>query len=183
MKGEIIPESAVRFVRVFDSPSGLRSEGVATAPSPTSPDGRGGGGPETRIWQFLTDSRLLPELYGEGSIEPREGGAIRLMGGHIRGVVTGWRPQKFLAYTWNVYQPGDDVSRWPISNLEFSLDGSRLTLIHRPIPEAMLNQTMMGWHTMLDLIQAGLRGEFPRRADIFPQNAEFYGVDMSNLKS
>ena len=116
------------------------------------------------------------------SIESREGGAVSLSGGHIRGVVTGWRPQKFLAYTWNVFQPGEDISRWPISYLEFTLDGSHLTLVHRPIPEAMQNQTMMGWHTMLDLISAGLRGEYPKRSDLFPANAALYGVDMAKLK-
>ena len=69
-KGEIIPESAVRFVRAFDAPAG-------------------------RVWQFLTDSALLPEWYGDGAIEPREGGAVTLMAGHIRGVVTGWRPDEW----------------------------------------------------------------------------------------
>lgn len=157
MKGEIVPENAVRFVREFDA-----------APQ--------------KIWAFFTENSRLPEWYGEGAIEPREGGAVRLMGGHIRGVITGWRPQKFLAYSWNVYQPGDAISRWPISYLEFALDGSRLTLIHRPIAQAMQNQTMMGWHTMLDLIQAGLRGEFPQRRDIFPGNAALYGVDLANLQ-
>jgi len=156
-KGEVIPESAVRFVRDFDAP------------------------PE-KIWRFLTDSSLLREWYGEGGIEPREGGHVSLMGGHIRGVVTGWRPQKFLGYTWNVFSPGETESRFPVSYLEFSLDGSRLTLIHRPIPDAMQNQTMMGWHTMLDLIAAGLGGEFPKRADLFPKNAALYGVDITKLK-
>ena len=156
MKGEIIPESAVRFVRTFDSPA-------------------------EKIWAFLTESGRLPEWYGDGVIEPREGGAVRLMGCHIRGVVTGWRPQKFLAYTWSVFQPGEEVSAWPISYLEFTLEGSRLTLIHRPIPEAMQNQTAMGWHTMLDLIEAGLRGQFPKRSDLFAKNAERYGVDINKL--
>ncbi len=155
-KGEIIPESAVRFVREFDAPP-------------------------ARVWAFLTDSSQLPEWYGEGQIEPCEGGKVSLMGGHIRGVVTGWRPEQFLAYTWNVFQQGDEVSRWPISYLEFTL-GARLTLVHRPIPQAMQNQTMMGWHTMLDVIAAGLRGEFPRRSDLFTKNATLYGVDMNNLK-
>lgn len=105
-----------------------------------------------------------------------------MMGGHIRGVVTGWRPQKFLAYTWNVFSPGETQSRWPVSYLEFTLEGPRLTLIHRPIPEAMQGQTMMGWHTMLDLIEAGLGGEFPARSALFPKNAALYGVDITKLK-
>jgi uncharacterized protein YndB with AHSA1/START domain len=158
MKGEVIPESAVRFVRTFDAP-------VA------------------KVWAFLTDSSFLPEWYGDGVIEPREGGQVSLMGGHIRGVVTGWQPQKFLAYTWNVFQPGETLSKWPVSYLEFSLEGGRLTLIHRPISAVMQNQTMMGWHTMLDLITAGLRGEYPKRADLFPKNAALYGVDMAKLMS
>jgi uncharacterized protein YndB with AHSA1/START domain len=157
MKGEIIAESAVRFVRSFDV------------------------GCE-QIWAFLTDSSKLPEWYGEGSIEPRESGAVSLMGGHIRGLVTGWRPHAFLGYTWNVYSPGETQSSFPISYLEFTLDGPQLTLIHRPIPAAMQNQTMMGWHTMLDLIEAGLRGEFPQRSDIFPKNATLYGVDLQKLR-
>ena len=157
MKGEIIADSAVRFVRNFNA---------------TPQD----------IWAFLTDSSKLPEWYGEGSIEPREGGAVSLMGGHVRGVVTGWRPQKFLGYTWNVFSPGETQSSFPISYLEFTLEGPQLTLIHRPIPDAMQNQTMMGWHTMLDLIDAGLGGEFPRRSDIFPKNVERYGVDLQKLK-
>jgi uncharacterized protein YndB with AHSA1/START domain len=157
MKGEVIPESAVRFIRELDAPV-------------------------EKVWSFLTESARLPEWYGEGVIEPREGGKISLMGGHIRGVVTGWRPQKFLAYTWNVFSPGETESRFPVSYLEFSLEGSRLTLIHRPIPNAMQNQTMTGWHTMLDLIAAGLSGEFPKRADLFPKNAALYGVDITKLK-
>ena len=156
-KGEIIPECAVRFVRNFDAPP-------------------------AKVWAFLTDSSLLPEWYGDGRIEPREGGIVSLMGSHIRGVVTGWRPEEFLAYTWNVFLPGEAASRWPISYLEFTLAGPRLTLVHRPIPAPMQNQTMMGWHTMLDLLAAGLRGEFPRRSDLFPKNAALYGVDLNNLK-
>ena len=161
MNGEIVPESAVRFVREFDAPVG-------------------------KVWDFLTDSALLPEWYGDGSIAPREGGVVTLMAGHIRGVVTGWRPEKFLAYTWSVFQPGEEVSAWPISYLELSLDKAgnrtRLTLIHRPIPEPMQKLTMIGWHTMLDMIEAGLKGEFPPRTEVMPKNAALYGVDLNALK-
>jgi uncharacterized protein YndB with AHSA1/START domain len=160
MTGEIVPEQAVRFVRALPATPG-------------------------KVWAFLTDSTRLPEWYGKGSIAPHEGGAVSLMGGHVRGVVKGWRPEKFLGYTWSVFSPGGTESKWPVSYLEFTLDGddggTRLTLVHRPIPEAMQKQTMMGWHTMLDLLDAAARGEFPKRVDIFPKNAALYGVDMNNL--
>lgn len=157
MKGEVIAESAVRFVRELDAPA-------------------------ERIWAFLTEASRLPEWYGQGAIEPREGGAVSLMGGHIRGVVTGWRANQFLGYTWNVFSPGETVSRFPISYLEFTVEAPRLTLIHRPIPATMQNQTMMGWHTMLDLIAAGLKDEFPKRSDLFAKNAALYGVDLTRLQ-
>jgi uncharacterized protein YndB with AHSA1/START domain len=158
--GEIIPECAVRFIRALPAPPG-------------------------KVWRFLTDASSLPEWYGEGKFEPREGGAVSLMGGHIRGVVTAWRPEKFLGYTWNVFSPGETVSQWPVSYIELALEpqdtGTRLTLTHRPIPEAMQKQTAMGWHTYLDLIEAGLGGDFPKRSDLFPKNAALYGVDINNL--
>lgn len=185
-KGEIIPEAAVRFVRHFHAPSGLRSEGAATATSPAGPDGRKEAKLVTRIWSLLTEASRLPEWYGEGAIEPREGGAVTLMGGHIRGVVTAWRPEELLGYTWNVFAPGETVSAWPVSYLEMALvsegESTRLTLTHRPIPEAMQKQTAMGWHTYLDLVAAGLSGQFPKRASLFPINAALYGVDINNLK-
>lgn len=160
MKGEIVPESAVRFVRAL----------TATP---------------AKVWEFLTEASRLPEWYGEGKIEPREGGAVSLMGGHVRGVVTGWRPEKFLGYSWNVFAPGETVSKWPVSYVELMLEpggGTTLTLTHRPIPEAMQNQTAMGWHTYLDLLAAGFGGEFPKRGDLFPKNAALYGVDMNNIR-
>src|SRR2546430_13692581 len=51
-------------------------------------------GPIERVWEFLTAVERLPSWFGEGTIEPREGGAVSLMGGHVRGVVTQWRPPR-----------------------------------------------------------------------------------------
>ena len=160
-KGEIFPESAVRFVRILP-------------------------GPVEKVWAMLTETKRLPEWYGEGIIEPREGGNVQLMGGHIRGVVTGWRPHSLLAYTWNVFDPGEAVSHFPISYLEFALaredKAVKLTLTHRPIPANFQKQTAMGWHTMLGLVEAGLNGEPLKRADLFPVNAALYGVDINTLQ-
>ena len=39
------------------------------------------------MWQMLTDTSRLPDWFGvESTIDAREGGAIHLMGGHVRGV-------------------------------------------------------------------------------------------------
>ena len=161
-KGQVIAESAIQFVRLLPAP----------------PD---------KAWAFLTEPARVAEWYGEGVIEPREGGKVELMGGHIRGVVTGWRPQQFFAHTWNVFSPGETVSGWPVSYLEFALapegDQTKLTLTHRPIPERMQPQTMMGWHTFLDMLETGLLGQdVQARGTYMQKNAVLYGVDLNNLQ-
>lgn len=159
-KGEIVGEAAVRFERLLP-------------------------GPIERVWDFLTKAELLPQWYGEGIIEPREGGKVSLIVGHIRGVVTQWRPPHLLAYTWNVFNPGQTVSDYPESYLTFTLQPEagavKLTLTHRPIPEKMQPPTQMGWHTMLDIMEAGLRGEKPTRESFLQKNAALYGVDLRKL--
>jgi uncharacterized protein YndB with AHSA1/START domain len=146
-------------------------------------------GPIERVWAHLTDATLIPAWYGEdGAIEPRVGGAVRLMGGHIRGVVTQWRPPHRLSYTWSVFDPADPpgaASAYPESYLTFTLarHGARvlLALEHTPIPARFEKQTAMGWHTMLDLVAAALGGDHPERPPLMQKNAALYGVDMQNL--
>ena len=142
--------------------------------------------PVERVWQHVSDTRLLAGWFGEGSIAPREGGAVSLMGGHIRGVVTQWTPPRRLAYTWNVVSPGETESSYPESYLTLELaprgDDVRLTLLHLPVLERFEKQNAMGWHTFLDMLTAALRGETvgPRSA-YMQRNAAIYGVDLNNL--
>jgi uncharacterized protein YndB with AHSA1/START domain len=143
-------------------------------------------GPVERVWQFLTDTARLPGWFGDGTIEPRPGGAVRLMGGHVRGVVTQWHPPRRLAYTWNVFAPGEDASPYPESYLTFELEprGGQVLLVltHLPVLERFEKQNAMGWHTFLDMLGAALRGEPPQpRAAHMQRNAARYGVDLTNL--
>lgn len=147
-------------------------------------------GPIERVWAHLTEAKLIPAWFGEdGVIEPRQGGAVSLMGGHIRGVVTQWRPPRLLSYTWSVFEPdapADAVSDYPESYLTFTLepvgDQVLLTLSHTPILERFEKQNAMGWHTFLDLLSAAVRGEPAKaRMDYMQKNAALYGVDLGNL--
>lgn len=161
-KGRVAPEAAVVFERELAAPA-------------------------EKVWAYLTEPTRLSGWYGEATIESREGGKIELMSRHIRGVVTGWDPQKFLAHTWNVFQPDETVSAWPVTYLEFALAAkgpvTSLTLTHRPIPLRTQPQTMMGWHTFLDMLECGCRGqEVPARDVLMQRNAASYGVDLNNLK-
>ena len=148
-------------------------------------------GPIEKVWVHLTDTALLPAWFGkESSIEGRQGGMVRLMGGHIRGVVTQWQPPKKLVYTWNVFDPNDGpdaVSVYPESYPTFELEAQEgnkvmLTFTHFPILERFVPQSTVGWHTMLDILIAALNGEAVNERSAFMQkNAELYKVDLNNL--
>jgi uncharacterized protein YndB with AHSA1/START domain len=143
-------------------------------------------GPVERIWTYLTDTSLLPGWFGEGTIEPRAGGAVRLMDGHIRGVVTLWEPPSRLSYSWNVFNPGENISAYPESYLTIELvprgDEVVLTLTHLPVLEGFEKQNAMGWHTYLDMLSAAVRGESAEPRSLhMKRNATLYGVDLSNL--
>jgi uncharacterized protein YndB with AHSA1/START domain len=140
------------------------------------------------LWAHLTDCGKLAGWYGEdGRIEPREGGRVSLMGGHIRGVVTQWIPERKLAHTWNVFSPGETASSFPESYLTFEIepDGEvvRLVLTHVPVLERFESQNAMGWHTFLDIVEASLNARpIEPRAAYMQRNAALYGVDLANLQ-
>ena len=144
-------------------------------------------GPISRVWERLTQPATLPSWYDEGSvIEPREGGAVTLNGGHIRGVVTQWKPNRRFAHTWNVFGAGETESQYPESylTLELAEEGGEvvLTLIHLPILERFEAQNAMGWATFLEILEDTVAGREvqPRRA-YTEKNAARYGVDLQNL--
>lgn len=136
-------------------------------------------GPREKVWALLTTPALLPGWYGEGRIEGRVGGAVELMGGHIKGVVTQWMPQKKLAYTWNVFMPGQAASDYPDSYLTLELDDTKLVLTHLPVLEAFVKLNAAGWHTFLDMLDAAARGQsVESRAVYMKRNATLYGVEL-----
>jgi uncharacterized protein YndB with AHSA1/START domain len=148
-------------------------------------------GPIERVWEHLTNTRLLQAWFGDNShIEPRQGGVVRLMDGHIRGVVTQWRPPQKLSYTWNVFAPGDPpdaISAYPESYLTLTLerqgDGVLLVLNHLPVLERFEKQNAMGWHTFIDILSDTLEGAKVRtRPEYMTRNAARYGVDLNNLQ-
>ena len=144
-------------------------------------------GPLERVWACLTECDKLVAWYGPGGvIERREGGRVEFMDGHVLGVVTQWRPPTRLAYSWNVFAPGQTKSEYPESYLSFDLAPAgaavKLTLTHLPVLERFEAQNAMGWHTYLDMLRARLLGEeIQPRGFYMEKNAKLYGVDLNNL--
>jgi hypothetical protein len=61
-------------------------------------------------------------------------------------------------------------------------DSVLLTFTHFPVLERFAPQNAMGWHTMLDILEAGLRGGATKpRPEYMKRNAALYGVDLNNL--
>ena len=100
--------------------------------------------------------------------------------------VTQRQPSRKLAYTWNVFSPGEQDSSFPESYLTLELaprdGGTLLTLTHLPVLEQFVTLNAMGWHTFLDMVEAASLGAAvgPREA-YMKRNAERYGVDLSRL--
>lgn len=142
-------------------------------------------GPIERVWDFLTKGEHLAQWYGGSpmkyEIEPREGGAVNLGNGHVRGVVTQWQPLKRLTHTWNLFSENETESRFPESYVSFELQAQGndvlLKLSHRPILEGFEGFTQMGWHSFLDLLGALARGEPLEPVDgLMRRNGAQYGV-------
>jgi uncharacterized protein YndB with AHSA1/START domain len=143
-------------------------------------------GPIERVWQHLTETALLPGWFGNGVIEHRAGGKVSLKDGQIRGIVTQWSPPQRLAYTWNVFLPGEGTSRYPESYLMIDLQPRGhdvlLTLTHLPVLDRFEKQNALGWHTFLDIVHAAASGSPPEPLEVYMRrNAQRYGVDLANL--
>ena len=143
-------------------------------------------GPMERIWEFLSDTGRLPAWYGDGVIEPRLGGSVMLMAGHVRGVIARWQPPRRLTYSWNVFADGEDKSSYPESYLALELEPRGgdvlLTLTHLPVLERFEKRNAMGWHSYLDMLEAAVRGARPEPREVhMKRNAARYGVDLVTL--
>jgi uncharacterized protein YndB with AHSA1/START domain len=137
-----------------------------------------------KVWEILTDTRRLPSWYGEGTIEGHVGGKVELLGGHIKGVVTQWMPPRKLAYTWNVFMPGQSQSDFPESYLTLELGETDLVLTHLPVLEDFVKLNAAGWHTFLDMVVAAARGQPVEARDTYmKRNAQRYGVDLPQRPS
>jgi uncharacterized protein YndB with AHSA1/START domain len=138
--GKIIDESTVRFERVLPAPI-------------------------ERVWQYLTSSECLPEWLGEGSIDQRFGGKVKLKLDNegveserridnIEGTVTFIDPLRALAYSWGA--AGSDATTNVSMQLSTVGEQTSFVLTHSQLPAEAMAEVMAGWHAILDILKARL---------------------------
>jgi uncharacterized protein YndB with AHSA1/START domain len=118
--------------------------------------------PPELVWEYLTNSDALPEWLGDGKIGCEVGASVVLRSGGpvIRGTILEIDKPSRLAYSWNVYMPGDEHPAAPESTLSFELephaDGTVLRMSNGPILPEYRARTIAGWHALLELLEASL---------------------------
>ena len=138
--GKIVDDSTVRFERVLPAPI-------------------------ERVWQYLTSSECLPEWLGEGSIDQRFGGKVKLKldnegvesdrrVDNIEGTVTFIDPLRALAYTWGA--AGGDATTNVSMQVSTVGEQTSLVLTHTHLPAEAMAEVMAGWHALLDILKARL---------------------------
>jgi uncharacterized protein YndB with AHSA1/START domain len=115
-------------------------------------------------WCYLTAKELLATWLGEGCIECRIGGAVRLhtLGNSISGVVTSVKPYKRLVYCWSPSPNGmaSDVFICCGSLVTFDLrpegEKAALKVTHAPVLEEHFARALALWHAFLDRLAASM---------------------------
>ncbi len=144
-------------------------------------------GPIERVWDYLTQPERLATWLATVSMEPFEGGKVRLemnpeelpdipeSRAVIVGEISQYRPPRLLEYSWVDPQNPQD----PPSAVRFTLategDSVRLTLTHRRLPHEYLDKTGAGWHSLLQILESRLTGqETPGFSELFESLVKAY---------
>lgn len=111
------------------------------------------------VWRLLTEPATLPQWLAAGTIELRQGGAVRIdfvdSGILIESTVLAIEPGQLLSYSWS--KPGEPERplRWEVAP---EGTGARLTLsVHIPVGEDIA-KACAGFHAHLEMLAAALEG-------------------------
>ena len=131
--------------------------------------------PPDRVWQALTSASSLSSwLAPRAEIDARLGGAVRLVfddANTVSGTITEFEPPHTLGHSWMF----DDVASTVRYTLEPTAGGTRLTLVHRGLPEHMSRGYTPGWHAYVVRLDAAIDGRTPPDwTDVFEAVSESY---------
>lgn len=111
------------------------------------------------VWSMLTRADLLPKWLAPGSIELREGGAVKIefadSGTTIDSTVLELVPQRVLAYSWSRKGEPQRLLRWEVVA---SGSATTLTLVVDIPPGEDAAKAYAGFEGHLEMLGAALEG-------------------------
>jgi uncharacterized protein YndB with AHSA1/START domain len=123
--------------------------------------------PVARVWSYLTESELLATWLAHGRVPSRVGERFTLTmlanGDEIAATLQAYEPPHAPAYTW--FSTQRETPREDPSAVRFELaaqdDATRLVVTHTGVLPEYYGRNAAGWHSLLDALAAGIRGEDP----------------------
>ncbi len=136
--------------------------------------------PASAVWSMLTEPAQMAQWLAPGSIDQREGGAVRIdfadSGTVIDSPVTAFVPQRLLEYSWSSPGQPQRPLRW---QLQPEGQGTRLTLSVRLPEDEDPAKACAGFEGHLEMLAAALEGvpiRFP--FDLFLKARAGYGEQL-----
>lgn len=132
--------------------------------------------PPERVWGSLTTTEgLTAWLAPDVTIEARPGGSISFTfdaDNTVTGTITTFDPPRVLEHGWVINGEVTSTLRYTLEPHE---GGTRLTLVHEGLPDAMCRGYAPGWHAYLARLDATLDGsEPPAWMDVFEDVGGLY---------
>lgn len=130
------------------------------------------------VWAMLTEPRHLAQWLAPGTIELRQGGAVRIdfadSGIVIDSSITALEPRRVLEYSWSSGRQPERPIRWELTE---EADGTRLTLTVRLPGDEDAAKACAGFEGHLTMLAATLEGvpvRFP--LDLYLRARKHYQV-------
>lgn len=138
---------------------------------------------QQKVWVMLTAPERIAEWMAPGTIELRQGGAVKInfadSGTIIDSTVTAFEAPRLIEYSWSSPGQPDRPVRW---ETEAASGGTRLTLTVRVPDTEDIARTCAGWEAHLMMLLAAIEGvpiKFP--FERFKNTREAYKAKAAQL--
>ena len=117
--------------------------------------------PVAQVWAALTEPARLAKWMGPSEVDPRVGGAIRMMigsDGAMEGVIRVFDAPRVLEFTWSNRDCARGLIRYTLTP---EAGGTRLDFAHEGMPYVSSVLMLPGWHVLFSALAAELAGGAP----------------------
>jgi uncharacterized protein YndB with AHSA1/START domain len=114
-----------------------------------------------KVWQAITDPELVSQWFADFTIDPVEGGRIKLDFGKVQvtGSIKTLMPPHVFSYTWE--QEGESISIVQFDLMRMSENETLLTIVQTGLDAEIAPDVGLGWHSMMNRLAVSMRtGKF-----------------------